>query len=521
VDHAQPDIAPEVHARRWRILGVLCLSLMIVMVANSSLNVALPSLARELHASNSGLQWVVDAYALVFAGLLFPAGTIGDRFGRKGALQGGLVVFLLGAVVAAGADSTATVIAARAVMGAGAAFVMPSTLSILTNVFPAGERGRAIATWAGVSAGGASIGPTGSGFLLQHFWWGSVFLVNVPVIVAALVLGRRLVPTSRNPAHEPLDGPGALLSMLGIGALVDAIIEGPVRGWASGATFAAFAVAAVALGLFVVRERTAAHPMLDLGLFRDRRYSVASLGILVTFSAMFGTWFLITQYTQLVLGYTPLGAGLFFLPFSLIMVTLAPQAPRLVARLGVHAAVAGGLAAVAAGLVGLSRLRTDSGPVGLCLAIVPLAIGVAVSASPLTALIMAAVPPGRAGVGSATNDTVREVGGALGIAILGSLATSRFAAALDPALAGLPAELRDQGAGGLAGALRTAADLPGPAGAALATAARVAYVDAFGVAVLAAAAVVVVMAAAAWALLPRAGRIVVPADEPAEEPAAA
>ena len=233
-------IDPAAYARRWTTLGVLCLSLTVVMVANVSLNLALPALARDLGASTSALQWMVDSYALVFAGLLFTAGTLGDRFGRKGTLQAGLGLFLVGAAVAATASTSAMVIAGRGVMGVAAAFVMPSTLSILTSVFPPEERGRAISTWAGVAAGAAALGPTGSGLLLEHFWWGSVFLVNVPLVVAALVAGIWLVPTSRDPDRHPLDVPGAVLSIAGIGSLVYAIIEAPAHGWGDPRTLAAF-----------------------------------------------------------------------------------------------------------------------------------------------------------------------------------------------------------------------------------------------------------------------------------------
>ena len=243
---------PEIYARRKPILVVLCISLMIVIIGNTALNVALPRLALDLDASTTDLQWMVDSYSLVFAGMLFTAGTLGDRFGRKGALQVGLLLFLAGTGLAAVADSSTMVIGARALMGLAAAFVMPATLSILTNVFPPDERPKAIAVWAGIAGGGAAIGPVASGFLLEHFWWGSVFLVNVPVIILALVAGRILLPTSRDPEQPPLDIPGALLSIVGLGALVYGIIEGPLHGWTSGETLGTFGVAVVALGLFVL-----------------------------------------------------------------------------------------------------------------------------------------------------------------------------------------------------------------------------------------------------------------------------
>ena len=496
------DLDPDVYARRWRTLGVLCLSLTIVMVANMSLNLALPSIARDLDASTSALQWMVDAYALVFAGLLFTAGTLGDRFGRKGALQAGLVVFLVGAALAAMSSTSGQLIAGRAVMGVAAAFVMPSTLSIITAVFPADERGKAIATWAGVSAGAAALGPTGSGLLLEHFWWGSVFLVNVPLVVTALIAGVWLVPKTRDPERHPLDVPGAALSIVGVGALVYAIIEAPAHGWGDPRTLAAFGAAAATLALFAWRETTAADPMLDLRLFRDRRFSVASGGIALTFFAMFGTFFLSAQFLQLVLGLSALEAGLLQLPMSATMLLIAPRVPRYVTRYGVARVAPVGLVFVGAGLAVLSLLGANSHPLTVWLAIIPMALGVAVTGAPLTTVLMSAVPPGRAGVGSAMNDTSRELGGALGVAVLGSILTTRYGSALAPAVTDLPEQARSAATSGLAGALQVADEL-GAGGAGLADAARQAFLDGFGVAALVAAALVLLSAVAAARLLPR------------------
>ena len=498
---SQTEIDPDIYRRRWAILAVLCTSLMIVIIGNTSLNVAIPTLARELDASTSQLQWMVDAYALVFAGLLFTAGTIGDRFGRKGALQAGLGVFLIGAAVAAVADTAAMVIAARAVMGVAAAFVMPSTLSILTNVFPARERPQAIAIWAGISGAGAAIGPIASGYLLEHFWWGSVFLVNLPFILIAIVAGVFIVPRSKDPDEIPLDIPGALLSIIGLSALVYAIIEGPHNGWTSTQTLLTFLVSFVAMGLFAVRELTARHPMLDLRLFRDRRFSVASAGMTLTFFAMFGTFFLVAQYFQLVLDYTPLQSGLLQLPMAFVIMTIAPQVPKVVARFGAHRVVPVGLGFVATGLLVFSQVRVDSSIWIVYLSILPLAAGMATTMTPLTTLIMSSVPLSKAGVGSAMNDTTRELGGALGVAVLGSLVTSTYTSSLNGNVAALPESLREVARSGLAGALGVAEQL-GPNGTALASAAKSAFVDGLGVAALVGAAVVFTAAVAAWHLLP-------------------
>ncbi|HEY8525675.1 MAG TPA: MFS transporter [Acidimicrobiales bacterium] len=522
------EIDASVYARRWHTLGVLCLSLTIVMVGNVSLNLALPAIARELDASSSALQWMVDSYALVFAGLLFAAGTIGDRFGRKGALQAGLVLFVVAAVAGSVAGSPAAVIAARAVMGVAAAFVMPSTLSILTTVFPASERGRAISVWVGVAAGGAALGPIGTGLLLQHFWWGSVFLMSVPLAVAALVAGRWWVPTSRDPDEHPIDVIGSALSIAGVGALVYAIIEAPHHGWASAPTGLAFGAAAVALALFALREATARDPMLDLRLFRDRRFSVASGGIALTYLALFGTFFLVAQYVQLVMGESPIVSGLVVLPQPVTMLLVAPRVPRLVERFGPRRVVPLGLGSMALGLVGLSLLDASSPTWTVSVALVPLAVGVASTGAPLTTLVMAAVPPERAGVGSAMNDTSREVGGALGVAVLGSLVTTQFSGAVGSelgALGSLPAGARAQVESGLSGALEVAGRLTGAGGdgQALAEAARDAWVDGFALAVLAAAGVLLAAAVAVRTLLPRGawGRAAGPAPTQASTPAPA
>ena len=510
------EIDPTVYRRRWATLAVLCTSLMIVIIGNTSLNVAIPTLARELDASTSQLQWMVDAYSLVFAGLLFTAGTLGDRFGRKGALQAGLVVFLGGTILASTADAAGTVIAGRAVMGVAAAFVTPSTLSILANVFPVAERPKAIAIWAGIAGGGAAIGPVASGFLLEHFFWGSVFLVNVPMIALALGAGAVLVPTSKDPDQVPLDLPGAGLSIVGLGSLVYGIIEGPSHGWTSPETLATFAVSALALVLFVARERRTDHPMIDLHLFRDRRFSVASGGMTLTFFAMFGTFFLVAQYFQLVLGYSPLKSGLLQLPMAFVMMGLAPQIPRFVARFGVHRVVPTGLAFVGLGMAVFSQVQTDSSLWFLYLAIIPLAMGMVSTMTPLTTLIMASVPVGRAGVGSAMNDTTRELGGALGVAVLGSLVTSAYTGSLDGAVAGLPGPARAAAESGLSGALAVAQDVGGPAGAAIADAAKAAFVDGIGLAAMVAAVVVFAAAIGARYLLPRPGEDVV--AHPDEDP---
>ena len=387
-------------------------------------------------------------------------------------------------------------------MGLGAAFVMPSTLSILANVFPPQERTKAIAIWAGISGAGAALGPIASGFLLEHFSWGAVFFVNVPIILVALVAGWFLVPRSSDPEHARLDPVGALLSIAGLSALVYSIIEAPHHGWASVTTFAWFTAALVLIGGFIAWELHSSHPMLDLHWFRDRRFSVASGGITLVFFAMFGTFFLITQYFQLVLGYTALEAGIKQLPVAAMMILVAPQTPRFSARFGANRVTGVGLGFVGAGLLVLGMLGASTPYVVVVIPMLMISGGMALTIAPFTGSIMSAVPPARAGVGSAMNDTTRELGGALGVAVLGSLVLSQYQSAIDPALAGLPEAARAMADSGLAGALQVAAGLEPSAGAELVAQARDAFLTGMGFACTVGAVVVAVAGVMTWRLLP-------------------
>jgi EmrB/QacA subfamily drug resistance transporter len=446
---------------------------------------------------------MVDAYSLVFAGFLFTGGSIGDRFGRKGTLQAGLGLFFVGTTIAAFGGSAGTVIGARALMGLAAAFIMPSTLSILTNVFPAEERAKAIGVWAGIAGGGGAIGPIASGFLLDHFWWGSVFLVNIPVIILAFVAGKVLLPTSRDPEQPPLDLPGAVLSVVGLVTLVYGIIEGPEHGWLSPTTVAIFLLAAVVLGLFGWRESHTDHPMLDLKLFRNRRFSVASGGMTLVFFAMYGTFFLVSQYFQLVLGYSPFESGLFQLPMAVVMMTLAPRAPVFVARYGAHKVVSTGLVLVAFGLLAFSSFGVHTSIWWMYLSLLPLGGGMAITMAPLTAQIMSAVSLGKAGVGSAMNDTTRELGGALGVAVLGSLVTSQYTSSIDHHLAGVHGASRDLAESGMTGAFQVAQHL-GAAGGDHVEGAKQAFMDGVHLAALCGAVVVLIAAVIVRRVLPHA-----------------
>ena len=478
------------HTKRWWTLSVLCLSLVIVIVGNTVLNVALPTLVRELDASNSALQWMVDSYALVFAGLLLTAGALGDRFGRKGALNTGLLIFGVASAVAAFATSSGQVIALRAVMGVGAALIMPATLSILINVFPPQERAKAIAVWAGLAGAGAAIGPLSSGFLLDHFWWGSVFLVNIPLVAGALVAGRVLVPNSQDPNTERLDPIGAGLSIVGLGAVLYGIIEGPTYGWTAPATLGALLSGLAVLVVFAAWELRAEHPMLDLRFFKNPTFASATAAINLVFFAMFGTFFLLTQYLQLVLGYSALEAGVRMLPMPFTMMIAAPSSAKLVEKFGSRKVVSTGLMILGLGLLLLAQSGVDTPYWHLVLASVTMAAGMGLSMAPSTTGIMASLPLRKAGVGSAVNDTTRELGGALGVAVLGSLLASRFAAGVPDSVAALPEPAQEAVRSSLGGALGVAASLPPEVGGPLAAAVKAAYVDALSVSLVAAAVVI-------------------------------
>jgi EmrB/QacA subfamily drug resistance transporter len=469
------------YQRRWWALAVLCLSLVVLGMDNTILNVTLPTLARDLGATASQLQWMVDSYILVFAGLLLSMGALGDRFGRKLALNAGLLVFVAGSAASALAGSAEVLIASRAAMGIGAALIMPSTLSIITNIFPPTERGRAIGVWAGVAGLGIVLGPVVGGWLLERFWWGSVFLVNLPVVALAILAGLPLVPESRDPNATPLDPIGAALSIAALVTLVYGIIQAPEHGWTDPLMLGAFGVAVVLTVAFVWWERHIQHPMLQMKLFGNPRFSAASGAIAMVFFALFGSVFLLTQHLQFVLGYSPLQAGVRILPIAALIVA-APLAARLVERIGTKLVVFAGLLIVAGALWLLSTVELGDG-YGLVAGVQALlGAGMGFVMAPATESIMGSLPLAKAGVGSAMNDTTRQVGGALGVAVLGSILAASYRAAMGPALGGAPPPIA-QAAGDSIGAAATIAARLGPPGQGLLEAARSAFIQGMGDAV--------------------------------------
>ena len=429
------------HPRRRAVLAVMCLSLLVVVIDNTILNTALPTLSRVLHASTTDLQWITDGYTLTFAALLVMAGALGDRFGRRRGLLLGLVIFASGSAWAALSGDSSMLIAARALMGVGAAFVMPATLSILTAVFPARERAQAIGAWSAIAGVGIVVGPTLGGLLLDHFYWGSVFWVNVPLAGVAIAAVLAVVPDlpGRRDKGTRLDFIGAVLSAAAMLAIVDAVIEGPNRGWTAATTLGELALGAVFVAAFVWRELHVANPLIDVRVFRHRAFSAASAAIGLTFLALFGSLFALTQYLQLVQGYSPLGAGIRALPFAAAVMVLAPLSSRFVVRFGIRVVIPAGLILMGGGLLLLTQATPTTSYSFLAIGVAIMGAGMGLVMAPAGASIMSVLPAAQYGAGSAINDTVQELGGSLGIAVIGSVVASSFRHALNSS--GLPGQL--------------------------------------------------------------------------------
>jgi EmrB/QacA subfamily drug resistance transporter len=472
------------HRNRWRILAVLSLSLVVIGLDNTVMNVALPSVQNDLGVSASTLQWIVDAYILVFAGLLLAAGNLGDRYGRKRALQLGLIVFGVASVGGAFAATGGQLIAARAIMGVGGALIMPATLSIIMDVFPREERGKAMSLWAAMAAIGVGLGPLVGGLMIEFSAWPAVFWINVPIVLAALVLGYRLVPESRDPEPGALDVPGVLFSVAGLSALVWAVIEAPARGWTDGLVLTGFAAAAVFGALFVRRQLRTSDPLLDVSLFKRPAFSLGSLAITTAFFALFGTIFLTTQYLQIVQGRSAIETGLIMLPLAFGLVMGAGLSHKLNVKLGTPTQVSAALMLVALTIATVAFWQPDTSGwlIALFFFVLPFAMGNVMA--PATVAVMSAVPEAKAGVGSAMNDVNRQVGGALGVAIIGSVASSLYGSKVEPATVALPDAAAQPANDSVGGAAAVAAELPAQAGDALTAAAGVAFTDAMGLALL-------------------------------------
>lgn len=425
-------------------LAVICLGVFVISVDATIVNVALPTLSRELDADTAQLQWIVDAYTLVMSGLLLSAGSFSDRYGRRGWLNAGLAMFAITSGLAAQANSADQLIAARAAMGVGAAVIFPTTLGLITNIFtdPV-TRAKAIGLWAAMVGVGVAVGPISGGWLLEHFWWGAIFMVNIPIAAVAILGGILFVPTSRDPAAPRVDVPGLILSAAGVTALVYTVIEAPTWGWTSTRAALGFAAAAALLVGFALVERRSTHPMLDVTVFANRRFSGGSLAVTAGFLTLFGFIFVITQYFQFIKEYSAFQSGVRLLPVAATIALGSVLGPRLVERIGTTAVVAGGLAVFAAGLAWASTADAATSYTEIAAQMLLLGGGLGLTFSPATESIMGSLSVDKAGIGSAVNDTTRELGGTLGVAIVGSVFASVYSAHLGSAaaLAALPAEV--------------------------------------------------------------------------------
>ncbi|MER5962600.1 MFS transporter [Streptomyces sp. NPDC002057] len=501
-----PRIPEAVHRRRWAVLGVLMLSLLIVVLDNSILNVAVRTIATPaptgIGATQSQLEWAINSYTLVFAGLLFTSGLLGDRLGRKKVLLFGIVVFGIGSALAAFSGSPGELIAYRAVMGLGAAFVMPATLAVLMNVFERDEQPKAIGIWAGSVGLAIAIGPITGGILLEHFWWGSIFLVNVPVVLLALALMMWLVPDSRDPEPGRVDVPGVLLSVVGLVLLVYGIIRGGELADFTDPTVLAPALGGLAvLVLFVLHERRSDHPAIDMTYFKRPAFSAAVAAIALVFFALMGVTFFSAFYLQSVRGYSALQSGLLILPLAVAQMVFAPRARLVVERFGAKAVCTAGMLLVALGLAAFAFFDAAT-PIWVMEVVFFLqGAGMAHIMPPVTVAIMQALPREKAGSGSAINNTFRQVGGALGVAVLGSVLSSAYRGEIEGHLGGVPAALRDTAGESVEATLAVAEKL-GPAGRDLVAPAYDAFLSAMHLTAVASAVIALVGAAVVAAFLP-------------------
>ncbi|MFE2069996.1 MFS transporter [Streptomyces sp. NPDC059467] len=510
-------VPEEVHRRRWAILTVLLFSLLVVMLDNSILNVAMKTIAQPaptgLGSTQSQLEWAVNSYTLVFAGLLFTAGLLGDRLGRKKVLLFGMLVFGVGSALSAMSDSSGQLIAFRAVMGFGGAFILPATLAIIMNVFEREEQPKAIGIWTGVVGVAIALGPITGGILLEHFWWGSVFLVNVPIVVAAMIAMAVIVPDSKDPRPGRLDPIGVLLSIAGLALLVYGIIKGGQYGdFTRPLAWATILAGLAVLACFVVYEARSDHPALDVRYFRNRRFSASVAAIGLVFFALMGVTFFSVFYNQSVRGYSVLQSGLLVLPLAASQMFFAPRARLVVNRFGARAVCAAGLILTAVAFAGFLLLGQDT-PVWVLEALFFLmGTGMAHVMPPATVMIMSSLPREKAGSGSAVNNTFRQVGGAMGVAVLGSLLSTSYRNGINGHLGMLPASDRPAAGESVQATLAVAEKL-GPAGTVLVRSADQAFIHAMHVAAIGSAAVALLGAVTVLGFLPRkAAAVAVGAD---------
>lgn len=496
-------IDPKAYARRWWILATLCLALLGVMLANSSLNMALPMMSTDLGLSQLELTWVVNIYTLVFASLLLIAGAVGDRYGRKLAMQIGLVIFTAGSLYAGFlAQTSFELIAARIVMGIGGAFVMPTTLSIINNTFPNSQRARAVAIWGAVAGVGMMFGSVISGILLEHFSWHSLFYFSAIVAAIGLALNQYFVHESKDEEQSPIDWLGGVLSAVAIFGIVYGITEAPSAGIGDSLVITSLLVGLVSLVTFIVWELRAASPMLDLKLFKNRAFSVASLTLTLVFLAMSGVFFSMSQLMQLVLGYSPLESSLLTIPLMLPMMFISPLIPNVVKKFGARITITTGLVLTAIAFVGMSTWTKDMTYWHLFVTMVVMMLGISAAMTPGTNILMASVPRNRSGMGSAVNDITRELGGALGVAVLGAIISASYENQIRETASAFAEPVRIGLESSLAVALKVTESL-GPAAQSVADAAMDAFMGGVTQAALVAAIIIFVSALIAFFGLPK------------------
>ncbi|MEV0962912.1 MFS transporter [Streptomyces sp. NPDC049910] len=506
---APPRVPEAVHRRRWLILAVLMFTVLIMVLDHSVLNVAVKTIASPapvgIGATQAELEWAINSYTLVFAALLFTAGLIGDRAGRRKTLLFGMAVFGAGSALAAFSGSSTELIAYRAVMGLGAAFVMPATLAVLMNVFERDEQPKAIGIWAGGVGIAIALGPLTGGLLLEHFWWGSIFLVNVPVVIVGFAAMALLVPDSRDPDPGRIDPVGVLLSIVGLVLLVYGIIHGGELASLSDRSVLLPLVGGLAvLAVFVVYEHRVDHPALDFSYFRNPAFSAAITATALAFLSMMGVAFFSVFYLQSVLGHSPLQAGLLVLPLAVAQSLFAPRARLAVARFGAKATCTAGMVMIATGLACFAFFDASTPLWALELAFFVQGAGMGHVMSPVTVTVMQALPREKAGVASAINNTFRQIGGALGVAVLGSLLSAAYRGGIESTLArapGVPDEARHAAGESLEATLAVAERL-GPAGQVLIAPAHEAFLVAMHLAALCAATVTLVGAVVVATYLP-------------------
>ena len=488
----------------WAVVGVLCLAVLTINIDTTIVNVALPTISRELQANTSQLQWIVDAYNLTFAALVLTAGSLGDRFGRRGALLGGLVVFGGFSLVGGFLQTPAQLIAVRAVMGIGAAFIFPTTLSIISNLFTdRAERAKAIGLWGATAGMGFVIGPVAGGFLLEHFAWGSVFFAMAPVALVAIMLTLAWVPTSRNEHAPGLDFAGLALATFAVALVVFTIIEAPEAGWQSLRTVGGLVVAAAGFVAFVLWERHADEPMMDVSLFTNLRFTAASGAVTMAFFALGGFAFLVTQFFQMAKDYSPMQTGVRMLPVALSVGAASFIGTKLALSLGNKAVIATGLAMVSAGYAWISMSSVDTSYLTIACQMVVVGAGMGFATAPATEAIMGVVPREKAGIGSAVNDATRELGATLGVAILGSVFSSIYRGALDASSnPGLPPSALAPARESFSAALQVASQTGGVMGQQLTASATAGFLDGFQAACLVAAGVTAAAALFAALVLP-------------------